>query len=267
MSRITLTVAAAAVAIGSFPTAGHCDLPTIDFANLSQNIKSYALGLKQEVLQIQGVQTALDTFHEAQGILHDTTGTLNEVTSLYSSVSGVRSIGQGISVALGQVGMQDPLPFSVGSIEGLMNQRNPIGLLNTLGALGGAYSANTSKNTIWHPTDPNSDGAQAMTSRIGVVSASQATAETLFTDSQNRLPNIRALTDQINNAPDQATRESLMVRLQGEIALNGSTNNEAIAASMLSQTSLAAEDLRAQQRQQQSLHEFNAEATLVATGQ
>jgi hypothetical protein len=156
------------------------------------------------------------------------------------------------------------LPFSVGSIEGLMNQRNPIGLLNSLGSLGGAYTANTAKNTIWTPTDPNSDGAVAMTSRIGVVSASQATAETLFTDSQNRLPLIRDLTNQISNAPDQATRESLMARLQGETALTTSANNEAIGAQMMASTSLAAEDLRAQQRQQQSLHEFNDQARAAA---
>ncbi|HEY4152178.1 MAG TPA: type IV secretion system protein, partial [Pseudolysinimonas sp.] len=229
MKRLILTVAL----LGICPLGAHADVPVIDFAGLSAQIKSFAESAKQTVLQNAVVANTLDTVHTAQGILRDTTGTLQEVTSLYGSVTGVRSIGQGVSLALGRLGIQDPLPYSVGSVSGLMNSRNPMGLISSLGALGSSYTADTGYNTIWHPSDPNSDGAQAMTARIGVVSAAQGTGETMFTAAQNRMPLLRNLTDQVNNAKDGAEREVLLARLQGETALTQAATNEAISAQMM----------------------------------
>lgn len=263
MRRLILLAPACLVVLIAYPRQSRAVLATLDLSNLGQQIKNYAEMVKQTVMENEIVINTLDTIHEVQNDVQEVDKVLNQATQIYNSVTGVRTIGGAVSLALSEAGIQDPLPFSVGAIEGLMNQRNPIGLLNSLGSLGGAYTANTTKNTIWTPTNANSDGAIAMTSRIGVVSASQATAETLFDDSQKRLPRIRDLTNQINNAKDQAERERLSVLLQGEIAEANSATNEAMGAQMMANTSLAAEDLRAQQRQQQSLHEFNQQASAL----
>jgi hypothetical protein len=246
-----------ASALSVLPMAAHADVPVIDIAGLGAQARAYIESAKQTVMQNEIIASTTSTFHEVTNVLHTAQQELQQVTSLYNSVSGVRTIGQAAGLAMGRLGIQDPLPFSVGSIEGLMNSRNPMGLVSSLGSLGSSYTANTGYNTIWHPTDPNSDGAQAMTSRIGVVSAAQGTGETMFTAAQNRMPLLRNLTDQINNATDGAERETLLARLQGETALTQAATNEAMAAQMMASAAKDAEDLRAQQRQQQSLHEFN----------
>jgi hypothetical protein len=235
--KITLTVAAAAISIaGSHP----CDaaLPVLDLSNLGQQIKNYAL-------QLQGVKTAVDTFNTATGILHEAQQTTQEVMSVYNAVSHVTDLGSAIG-ALGYLGIQDPLPISVYSMQSVFNSRGNIGgLLNTLGNFGTNYSRNAEQNTLFTWLDPL--GQKPMTERINATSAAQGAGETLFNASQQRMPLIRGLVDRLNNYKDPAEREALTARLVGEQVLTQAATNEAVAAQMMA---TAAKDAAGEREEQ-----------------
>jgi hypothetical protein len=233
-------------------------IPVLDLSVLGAEIRNYESMLRQEVLGNSIVANTLSTFHEVQA-------DVQQVTSLYNSVTGIRSIGDAANFALGQVG-GDPLPFSIGSIEAMMTGHSPIALINSLGALGGSYNTNVQKLRLWTPSDPTTDAARSLDARIGVTAASQAIAEQQFNTAQRQMPLIRSLANQINNAKDGAERETLLVKLQGQSAVTQAAVLEALATQQMASAAKDADALRFAQQQQQSLHDFNAEADTIIAG-
>jgi len=242
-------VSAAAISINSKPA--NALLEVLDLSSLAQQIKAYTLGSAQ-------LKTAVDTFNTATSTLREVQRDVQEVTQIYDAASHITNVA-GLMPLLGQFGIQDPLPISVYSMENVFNSRGNFGsLLNSLGSFGSNYSGNVSKNTLFTWLDPV--GAKPMGDRINAVSAEQGAGETVFNASQQRMPAIRSLINQLNTTKDPAEREALMVRLQGEGVLTQATTNETLSAMMMADAANKNAELRAEQERGKSEYTWIDEA-------
>src|SRR5581483_455580 len=175
MRKRVILATAALVSVLSFSAADAGGIPVFDAIADSQLVQDVKQG-------VQMLQQGMQMIREAQQ-------TVQFAQMIYGAVSHITDIGQIMGI-LGMVGIQDPLPVNVYSLESLL--RGTGGINGMAGNIGSLFNSNLGFNKIFSPGDIGL-GATALNERLNAISGSQSIGDTLFVNAQTRMPLIREL--------------------------------------------------------------------------
>jgi hypothetical protein len=203
-------------------------MPVIDFSSLGQLYKS-----------VQTAAQQLETMQQQ----------LQQVMNVYNAVSHVTDINSAVS-ALGMVGVQNPLPVNIGSVQSLLSGRG--GVTGMSGSIGSLFNNNSQLNSFYSPTG-NGYEATLLQRNVTGTSGIQALAGQLYQTMSDRLPLLKDLQNQLASSPDVKTTADITARIAAEQSYIQAQSVQAQTLAMLAVASQREMDLSSQQKRQQDI--------------
>jgi type IV secretion system protein VirB5 len=218
--RLALLASVSSAIVMAAPA--RADMPVIDISALRQMWQQVQQGLQEiQLLQSQ----------------------LQQVTAVYNAISHITDLSSALS-ALGMLGIQNPLPVNVSSVQSLLRGNGSTsGMLSNIGSL---FNMNYSDSHIYDPTNSSYENT-LMSRRANSIAGINGLAGQLYQSMADRLSAMRTLESRLSSASDIKD----VATIQGEI----DSQRAYIAAQSAQAQSLAMMQVSYAQDQQQQREE------------
>jgi len=211
-------LASAAVAAALFAgREAHGQIPVIDNSSLVQEVKSYLQELKSYATQLQQLEEAAQQVQWA--------------ASTYESFVHSPNLGTATAL-LGQVGIQNPLPFSPYTVQGLIDGRS--GLTGALGSLGALSNSSLATNHVYTPAD-GSWASRTLSANANSIAGAQGVGMQIFQQVSAHYPVVQALRARLLGATTPKDVADAQAQIQAEQLWTANAESQLHAVAVMSE--------------------------------
>lgn len=194
----------------------HSQIPVTDSASLIQEAKSYLQDLKSYATQLQQLEQAAQQVQWA--------------ASTYQSFVHSPNLGSAMAL-MGQVGIQNPLPFSPYTVQSLVKGQG--GLSGTLGSLGTLANSSFGTNHVYTPTD-SSWASQTLSNNANSIAGTQGVGMQIFQQISAHFPIVESLRTQLLGATTPKDVADAQAQIQAEQLWTANAESQLHAVAMIS---------------------------------
>jgi len=241
-SQLAAAVVATALTV-SFPaTDTTANVVTCDnCALLTTQLQQYMSQIQEAGQQLQQLTQQYNEAVLQYQQLVNTYNTFTHLTNLAGAVA-----------ALGQLGIQNPLPVNPWAVQQLFSGGSINGIGGISASVTGLYNQNWNANHVYTPTG-NTWYSQQLQNNSNGIAGVQSVAQQLYQSMAQRIPLMQQLESRLATASDPKTVMDLQARLQYEQSVIQSQQVQAQTLGTMAAAQFQSEQQQLQEKRQQDI--------------